>query len=281
VRPTARFRRNAIALLLFGLFAFMFLRWFEYKNVYQPRSHLDAEPSSVGRPFEDVRFTSPDGVRLHGWFFPARGIPNRPNEVFLICHGNGGNISHRLDLYQALLSTGAAVLAFDYRGYGQSEGRPSEEGTVLDAQAALAWLRTRGFAASHVIAYGESLGGGIATELSVREPVGALVLQSTFTSIPDLGAEIFPWLPVRTVSRIKYDTHAKLPRLRVPLLIFHSRADTLIPFHHAENNFSAAREPKQLVELTGDHNDAVGDSEKFAPALEAFLSRYFPSGASF
>ena len=115
----------------------------------------------------------------------------------LFCHGNGGNISHRLDTCAALLATGVSVFVFDYRGYGRSAGRPGEEGTYRDAQAAYQWLRQKGFAGTNIMAFGESLGGGVAAELAVREPLGGLVLQSTFTSIPDIGAELFPWLPVR------------------------------------------------------------------------------------
>ena len=113
-----------------------------------------------------------------------------------------------------LLATGVNVFVFDYRGYGRSQGRPSEEGTYRDAQAAYQWLRQKGFPGTNIIAFGESLGGGVAAELAVRETVGGLVLQSTFTSIPDMGAELFPWLPVRWLGTIRYDTRSKLPRLQ-------------------------------------------------------------------
>jgi fermentation-respiration switch protein FrsA (DUF1100 family) len=197
---------------------------------------------------------------LHGWFFPAETNSRRSDKVFLICHGNAGNISHRLDTYALLLRIGASVFAFDYRGYGRSTGRPSESGTYLDGQAALQWLFQRGFKTEDVILYGESLGGGIASELAMRAPLGGLILVSSYTSIPALGQELFPWLPVRWISTIKYDTLSKLPRIRVPLLIVHSKMDTLIGFHHAQRNFAAANEPKFLCEIDGDHNDALDGS---------------------
>jgi len=234
---------------------------------------MEASPAELGRPWEEARFTSPDGVKLHGWFFP--GSPDSPHatRVFLVCHGNAGNISHRLPLTAALLASGASVFAFDYRGYGLSEGRPTEAGTYLDAQAAHAWLVQKGFAATNIIAFGLSLGGGVASELAVRETVGGLALQSTFTSVPDLGAELYPFLPVRTLGRIRYDTRSKLPRIQVPVLILHSRADTLIRFHHAERNFAAANAPKLLREISGGHFEVSEDLAPFHAATGEFLQR--------
>jgi pimeloyl-ACP methyl ester carboxylesterase len=172
-----------------------------------------------------------------------------------------------------LLDTGAAVFVFDYRGYGRSEGRPGEEGTYTDAQAAHQWLRHEGFAAVDIIALGESLGGGVASELVLREPVGGLILQSTFTSVTDLGAELFPWLPVRWFGTIKYDTHSKLPRIDVPVLVGHSRADSLIGFHHAERNFAAAHEPRMMWEIGGDHNQFLeSDRVRYVEGLNKFLA---------
>jgi len=259
--------RLAIAIVLL----LVMLRWFEHSQVYLPSRALEAAPAELGRAFEDARFKADDGVALHGWFFPADTNSPRARIAFLICHGNGGNISHRLDLCAALLKTGAGVFVFDYRGYGQSHGRPGEEGTYRDAQAAHAWLRQKGFRGGDIIAFGESLGGGVVSELALRETVGGLVLQSTFTSIPDIGAEIYPWLPVRWMSTIKYDTHTKLPRIKVPVLVMHSRADDLARFSHAEKNFAAANEPKAFCELNGRHNEAVWEQTEFREATEKFL----------
>jgi pimeloyl-ACP methyl ester carboxylesterase len=178
-----------------------------------------------------------------------------------------------LELYALLLHADVNVFAFDYRGYGRSEGRPGEEGTYKDAQAAYGWLQQRGFVSTNIIAYGESLGGAVASELAVRETVGGLILQSTFTSLTDLGAELYPFLPVRSIGSIGYDTHSRLPRIRVPVLILHSRGDRLIPFHHAEQNFAAANEPKWLCEIAGDHNDGLDDRETFAAGIEQLLHR--------
>jgi fermentation-respiration switch protein FrsA (DUF1100 family) len=249
----------------------MLLRWFENSRVYHPMRQLQATGAELGRPFEDVFFKTSDSLELNGWFFPATANSPRAQLVFLNCHGNGGNISHRLGLYQALLGLGANVFTLDYRGYGLSQGSPSEAGTYLDAQAAYHWLRTKGFAAQNNIVYGESLGGGIASELCVREPTGGLVLQSTFTSLPEIGRELYPWLPVSRLSTIKYDTRSKLPRLKIPVLVMHSRDDGLIGFRHSQENFAAANEPKFFCELRGRHNDQAWDSPGFDIAMERFL----------
>lgn len=268
-----RLWKNLVGLALFSAAGYLLLRWLEQHTVFQPSSHLDTTGRELGRPFEEAWLTTGDGVRLHSWFYPAAAGSPRGHFVFLICHGNGGNISHRLGLVRVLLETGAGVLVFDYRGYGRSSGRPSEAGTYRDAEAAHAWLRRRGFAGTNILAYGESLGGAIATELAVRQPLGGLVLQSTFTSSTDMGREIFPWLPVGALARYRFDTLGKLPQVRVPVLVLHGRADTIIPFRHGERLFGAASEPKRFVALAGDHNDQPeADPAAFRVGLEQFLA---------
>ncbi|HOX56124.1 MAG TPA: alpha/beta hydrolase [Candidatus Paceibacterota bacterium] len=264
--------KTLIGLLVTCLLVLLMFRWFEHSQVYHPDRALTATGAELGRAFEDVQFQTSDGIRLNGWFFPANTNSSRARLSMLLCHGNAGNIGHRLDTAAALLATGVNVFVFDYRGYGRSQGRPGEEGTYLDAQAAHRWLCQRGFSGTNIIAFGESLGGGIATELAMREPVGGLVLQSTFTSIPDIGAELFPWLPVRWLATIRYDTHSKLPRLKVPVLVMHSRMDEIVPFHHGERNFAAANEPRLFWELRGDHNNPLADMTHFRTGLEEFLA---------
>lgn len=264
-------KRAGFKALLGFLVIIMLLRWFEYSRVYHPGRTLAANARDLGRPCEDVFFETADGVKLNAWFFPANNNSPRKQFALVFCHGNGGNISHRLEVYDALLETGIAVLAFDYRGYGLSQGRPSEEGTYRDAQAAYAWLGQKGFSGADIISYGESLGGGIASELCRREQTGGLILQSTFTSIPDIGAELYPWLPVRMLSRIKYNTLSRLPEIKVPLLLMHSHGDGLVNYRHSERNFAAANEPKFFSELQGGHNDPLADRKGFVDAVEKLL----------
>jgi hypothetical protein len=256
------------------------IRWFEHRQVYAPSRDQGGHPADLRRPFEEVLFAASDGARLHGWFFPADPDSPRAHLVLLLLHGNAGNISHRLQFYQAWLELGVNVFTFDYRGYGRSEGKPSEEGTYRDAQAAVQWLRQKGFAPEQIVAIGKSLGGGVASELALREPVGGLILQNTFTSIPDLGSELFPWLPVRWLHSIKYDTVSKLPRIKAPVLVAHSPTDNLIGFSHAERNFAAAHAPKLLWELRGDHTSTVDDGrEIYLRGLEKFFREYLNHAA--
>ncbi len=268
-------RQNAIrifaGLLLALLLGFFVLRLLEHSLIYYPARALDATGAQLGRPFEDVLLKASDGVELNGWFFPADTNSPRARMVVLVCHGNAGNISHRLGLCQALLTTGINVFLFDYRGYGRSQGRPSEEGTYRDAQAAYQWLRAKSFAGTNILAFGESLGGAVATELARREPLGGLILQSSFSSLKDLGAELYPWLPVRWLSTVEYDTCGKLPGINVPVLVMHSRSDELVGFHHGQKLFRAANQPKLLWELEGGHNDALDDHQHFTAGIEKFL----------
>jgi fermentation-respiration switch protein FrsA (DUF1100 family) len=158
--------RYLVPLLVGGLAIFIMLRWYEHHQVFHPDRVLWTKATDLGRPCEDFFFTARDGVKLNAWFFPAdKDSPRKPMAV-LVCHGNGGNIGYRLELCRALLDTGVSVLMFDYRGYGRSEGRPGEEGTYHDAQAAYEWLRSHGFSGKDIVAYGESLGGGVACELA-------------------------------------------------------------------------------------------------------------------
>jgi len=248
------------------------LRWFENSQVYHPTRGFDSSANELGRSYRDAEFHAADGTKLHGWFFPGNTNSPRSQKAILVCHGNGGNISHRVDLCGALLETGVSVLSFDYRGYGRSEGKPTEAGTYADAEGALDWLMQNGFRSGQVIAYGESLGGGVAAELALRRPVGGLILQSTFTSIPDIGAELFPWLPVKFLARIHYATSSKLPRIKVPVLIMHSRDDGMIAFHHAETNFARANPPKLLCEINGNHNFPLMNRPRFLRGIEDFLA---------
>lgn len=221
--------------------------------VYYPTRPLEGTPADVGLPYESVPFLASDGVRLHGWWVPA------PNDrgVVLFLHGNGGNVSHRLDKLRILHDLGLSTFIFDYRGYGISEGRPDEAGTYRDAEAAWSYLtERRGVLPDRIILYGESLGGAVAAYLARRFPARALVLEATFTSLPEIAAELYPFLPARWLARFRYDTRAYLEGVSCPVLIFHSRDDEVVAFSHALRLQATGPAPKVLVELRGGHNDA-------------------------
>lgn len=257
-----------LLLLFFGLTLFaLLLRWREPAMIYYPDRELAGTPDQAGLKFEDVWLTTGDGVRIHGWFLPATAT-NAPAILFL--HGNAGNISHRLDKLAIFHNLGAATLIIDYRGYGGSEGTPDEPGTYRDAQAAYDWLAKQ---QRQIILYGESLGSAVAVDLAVKVPVAGLIIEEPFTSIADVGQKLYPFLPVRLLAKTKYDSLSKMPRLRAPLLILHSREDEMFPYSYAERLLAAAPAPKRLVELRGSHNDAfLVSAEIYRRALAEFLA---------
>jgi fermentation-respiration switch protein FrsA (DUF1100 family) len=230
----------------------------ERRFIYFPLRDLTATPVALGLAFDDLSLITPDGIALHGWFVPARQ-PVAPVVLFL--HGNGGNISHRLDKLRILHEIGASVCIIDYRGYGRSQGTPDETGLFVDAQTAYDWLRERPDA-QRVIAYGESLGTAVATDLANHREVGAVILEEGFTSARDVGRELYRFPPLWLLMRSRFDTIGKIARVRVPVLLLHSRDDELFGMHHAQRLLAAAVGPKRLVELRGGHNDAFLVSEK-------------------
>jgi hypothetical protein len=238
---------------------------------------LAVNPGSLGLPFEEVELATSDGERLHGWFVPARA----PRGVVLFCHGNAGNISHRLDSLLMFYRMGYSVLLFDYRGYGRSSGKPSEQGTYLDAEAAWRHLtETRGHAAGGIVVFGESLGGAVGAWLAVRHPPGALVLASTFTSVPDMGAAVYPYLPVRLLARLSYDARGSVARVEAPVFVAHSPDDEIVPFAQGQALFDAAREPKQFLRLAGGHNEGfIFVREAWVRALAQFLDAHLAAPA--
>ena len=219
------------------------------------------------------RLTTSDGLSLHGWHIPAPQTHAQPRGTVLFLHGNAGNISHRIDSLQMFHRLGYSTLIFDYRGYGNSSGTPSEQGTYRDAEAAWRWVtEEKKMPAGEVAILGESLGGAIAAWLAARTQPRALVLTSAFTSVPDLGARIYPFLPVRLLSRFSYDTLGALQSVGAPVLVAHSTEDELVPFSHGQALFETAREPKRFVEMRGGHNDAcLFARREWADALAEFL----------
>lgn len=245
---------------------------FQAHLVYFPARELVADPSAIGLQYEEVGFATEDGLRLHGWFVPAP----RPRATLLFLHGNAGNISHRLDSLRIFHGLGLDVLIFDYRGYGRAEGRPSEQGTYRDARAAWRHLvEERGVAPERIVLFGRSIGAAVAAALAVERRPAALILESGFTSIPDLAAELYPWLPARRLARLRYDTRARLPAISAPVLIVHSRDDEIVPFAHAEALYAATREPKSLLVLRGSHNTGFLESgRRYVEGLADFLREH-------
>jgi fermentation-respiration switch protein FrsA (DUF1100 family) len=223
--------------------------------LYFPSRHIVATPAAVGLRYEDVAFHSDDGERLHGWWIPGRG-PAVGHVLYL--HGNAGNVGDRLPQLALLGGAGFDVLAFDYRGYGRSSGRPSEEGTYRDARAAQAALLSRpGVGDARVLYVGESLGGAVALALALERPPAGLVLQSTFTSVRDMARLHYPFVPPALVPDA-YPSLRLVARLQVPLLVVHGGRDRIVPLLHGEELFEAAPGPKRIEVLPdADHNDLI------------------------
>ena len=265
-----------IAAIVVGIYILVtgFFFVFQSRFIYLPERVLQGDPSRVGLPFEDVSLKTSDGVRLSAWF-----VPNQDSRgVLLLCHGNGSNMGHqhRLELLRLFHGLGLEVLVFDYRGYGESEGRPTEKGTYEDAEAAWRYLiDERGVRPEKVVLIGRSLGGSIAAWLASRHTPGALIVESAFTSLPDAAATHFPYLPVRLIARFRYDTAKFLAEVKCPILIIHSRNDEVNPFSHGKRLYEIAPGPKSFLELAGTHNDGfIASRTVYEQGLDAFISHH-------
>lgn len=230
-------------------------------------------PADAGMDYEDVLIETVDNVTLHGWF-----IKGRSPHVLLFFHGNAGNISHRLHSIRQFWSLGLSVMIIDYRGYGQSEGKTTEAGTYRDADAAWRFLtQVRGVRPGDIVVFGRSVGASVAARLASQQDPAGLIVESSFTSVPDVAAELYPWLPARWLSRLSHATRDFVRDVRCPVLVVHSRDDEIIPFRHGEAVFAAAPEPRSLLVLRGTHNDAfTRDERTYLEGLSAFLARLWP-----
>ena len=252
-----------------GIFLLVFFR--QSKYVYYPTSSVALTPAAERMEYEDVRIKTQDGETIAGWYVPAATNRERA-PVLLDCHGNAGNIGDRVWSVQTFHNLGLNVLIFDYRGFGESTGKPTEQGTYLDAMAAWDYLtRQKGFPTNQVIVFGRSLGGSVASWLAEQVNPGALAIESVFTSAPDMARKMFPYLPVRLLCRFRYDTLSRVKKVRCPILIAHSRDDEMIPFENGRRLFAAANEPKVFVEMSGDHNSGGLDVD---PAYQKILGEF-------
>jgi fermentation-respiration switch protein FrsA (DUF1100 family) len=239
-----------ILVFLFAVFAFiLYLNQSNY--VYFPTSNIITTPSDSGLFYEDLMLETYDGVKISAWYIHAEN----PKATLLFFHGNAGNISHRIEFIEMFYSLNISTFIIDYRGYGKSEGSPTEEGTYIDSEAAWDYLRgEKNIDPSSIVIYGKSLGGPVAARLAEEHNPAALILDSTFTSIKDLAVEIYPFLPVKKFFKFEYDTVMYLEGADCPTLIIHSIDDSYIPFSHAERLFDAVGDKKELAETRGDHN---------------------------
>lgn len=261
-------------LVILGLYvafvAIVFI--FQSHLVFFPQRRIHSTPHEIGLAYDAIDFVARDGVRLSGWFITAK----KPGAVVLFCHGNAGNISDRLQLIKLLHKLDLSTFIFDYRGYGQSEGSPSEQGTYLDAEAAWDYLTLeRGVPQESIIVFGMSLGGAVAAQLAQDHKPAALIIESAFTSLPDMAAEHYPFLPARLLTRFRYPTLDYLRQVACPVLIVHSNEDEIVPYSQGCRLYEAANDPKDFLEIRGDHNTgALMSAETYMAGLNQFITKF-------
>lgn len=255
-----------------GIMLLMFV--FQKHLVFHPSKNINSTPAHLGLSFENVEMKTEDGVRLHGWFMPAEN----DERAIILFHGNAGNISDRVYFLNSLKDLGLNIFIFDYRGFGQSEGSPDEEGLYADGRAAWNYVtEERGIEPSEIILFGRSLGSVVATKLATENTAGALLLDAPFVSGADLGADIYPWLPVRMLMKYEFANDERIRSINIPVLIAHSRTDRVIPYSHGKKLFEMANEPKQFVELDGRHGAGFDERGHYLGSIQQFINRHIPA----
>ena len=273
-----RYKTNGIRAVLISIITVLFIAYsglglilyfMQPSFLYSPVGEVPYTPGELGLDFEQVDFETADDLKLTGWYVPAENA----ELTILFCHGNGGNMMHCLDSINFFYNLGLNCFVFDYRGYGNSEGKPCEEGTYLDAAAAYDWLtREKKISSDKIIIFGRSLGGSIAAYLAGNVPAKALVVESTFTSYIDIGSKFYPYMPVRWFARFGYKTIDYIKKVNCPVMFVHSRNDELVPFEFGMELYEAANEPKEFIEISGTHNDGfLISGEIYKKAWEKWL----------
>lgn len=253
-----------------GLTVLLFI--FQSYYIYHPDREVTDTPALYRLPFEEIYLQTADQVKLQGWFVPA----THPRGTVLFFHGNAGNMGYWLELLNIFHELNFNSFHIDYRGFGKSEGNPSEAGTYQDALAAWNYLVTqRQLAPTSIVLHGQSLGGAVAGWLATQKKPKVLILESTFTSIPNMAARLFPYLPTRWLTRYQYNTLENLKNIHCPVLVIHSPDDEIIPFNEGQQLFTAASEPKAFLKIQGKHNGGVLlDLQHYTRGLKDFLSKF-------
>ncbi len=239
------------SIFLIGIGFFLYVRYLEHTGIFFPTRPLSASPADFGIAFDEVRLRTEDGVQIHGWFL--KNPPNR--SAFIYLHGNAGNIADRLEKLALMMKLGTNILIIDYRGFGQSEGTPTEQGLYKDARAAYDYLLTRPDVDSKkIVVYGASLGGVVAIDLAAHRPLAGLIVDSTFTCAADMARRLYPFIPSFFLS-VKMCSDVKIKEITIPKLFIHSPEDEVIAFSLGKKLYESAPPPKEFLETHGRHND--------------------------
>ncbi|MDP8216203.1 MAG: alpha/beta hydrolase [Candidatus Kaelpia imicola] len=254
--------------VLFIIIFLIGIRYIERRDIYFPVREIFTSPEIIGLPYQEIYFQTVDNKRLNSWFIPN----DEAKFTVIFCHGNAGNISHRIEKIGLLHKLGLNIFIFDYRGYGKSQGSPCEPGLYKDAVAAYSYLvKERRISEDNIILYGESLGGAIAINLAHRVRVRALITEGTFTSIRDMAKITYPFLPYFIFSS-SFNSISKIREVKCLKLIIHSIDDEIVPFYLGERLSDAAKSPKKFLKIRGFHNTAFLDSEEqFVEGIKVFL----------
>ena len=263
--------KSLFYLIGFGILFVLYVRYLENKTLFVPAREILADPSHIGLSFEEVTFGTQDKLRLNGWLVKAPGAKS----TLIFCHGNAGNIGDRLGKLEIFHAIGVNVLIFDYRGYGKSEGAPTEGGLYTDAIAAYDYLKGRSdINGEKIIAYGASLGGAVAVDLAAKRDLAAIIIDSSFTNAADMAKRILPFVP-SFIIQAKLDSVARIGSVKTPKLFFHSPHDEIVPYALGRKLYEAAAEPKQFVDLVGTHNEGLFSSvDEFKDGIKKFLTQY-------
>ncbi len=262
--------KPAKSLIFITLFTMGCTDFIENRFVFHPDKNVYSTPDDRELEYDDVTFCTEDGLKLNGWFIPGKTKSPTGGNLFTLLwfHGNAGNISHRLESIKMLHDrVPINIFIFDYRQYGRSEGKISEQGTYIDAKAAFEYLHSRkDINHKKIIFFGCSLGSAVAVDLSLKERCCGLILETPFTSIKELAKFLYPFLPLGYIIQTKYDSIAKMKDVEVPLLIIHGDKDELVPIEQGRKLYESANEPKEFYTIQGaTHNNTyiVGGEEYF------------------
>ena len=237
-----------IALALSLIAGLLVFAWSRQRILIYAPDPTRFDPATLALPgVREVKLRTPDGVELIAWYGEAR--PGQPTLLYF--HGNAGNLQTRARRMAEYLGKGRGMLMLGYRGYGGSGGTPSEANNVADAMLAHRWLVAAGVQPDDIILYGESLGSGVAVQLAAARQVRGIILDAPYTSIADVGARIYPWLPVRALILDRYENLARMASITAPLLIVHGEEDDLIPLAMGKALFERANKPKQFAPIAG------------------------------
>ena len=265
-----RLIKSSAIIIIASWLILSFMIFINQKNlIYVPTNHYMNTPESYDLSYEKHILTTKDGEKINSWFIPH---PN-PRSTLLFLHGNGGNISTRLDSINIFHQLGLSVFIIDYRGYGNSSGSPSEEGTYIDAETSWLFLRnTKNINAQNIIIYGRSLGGAIAIWLAEKYKSSALIVESSFTSIIDMGRHNYPYLPIGLLAKIRYPSDKRISNIDIPKLFIHSMDDDIVPYKFGKKLFDLASSPKEFLKINGLHNDGfLISGDRYINGIDNFL----------